>query len=160
MRCGGATRAETVLNGLHELSQHGAHERDWVLVHDAARCLLTPALVDRLIDACQGHAVGGLLAVPVPDTVKSAGPDGQVLHTVPRDALWLAQTPQMFRLGPLRAALQAQADSGFAHITDEASAMEAAGACPLLVPGSAHNLKVTYPEDFALAEAVLQGRQT
>lgn len=155
--CGGATRAQTVLNGLEHLHALGARERDWVLVHDAARCLVMPAQVDALIDACQHDAVGGLLALPVPDTLK-AGADRRVQRTVEREGLWLAQTPQMFRFGPLRAALQAQAASGFVGITDEASAMEIVGFQPLLVPGSAHNLKVTYPEDFALAEMILKGR--
>lgn len=157
--CGGASRAQTVLNGLEHVLDMGAQAHDWVLVHDAARCLVTATQVDALIDACQQDAVGGLLAWPVPDTLKLEAA-GRVLRTQARDGLWLAQTPQMFRLGALHAALRAQAAGGFAGITDEASAMEAAGACPLLVPGSAHNLKVTYPEDFALAEAVLQGRQT
>lgn len=157
LACGGATRAQTVLNGLEQLHQMGVRERDWVLVHDAARCLVTPAQVDALIDACQDDAVGGLLALPVPDTIK-AEHGRRVQRTVEREGLWLAQTPQMFRLGVLRAALKAQAAQGFVGITDEASAIEAAGGQPLLVQGSAHNLKVTYPEDFALAETALKGR--
>ena len=156
--CGGATRADTVLGGLGELVALGAAEEDWVLVHDAARCLLTPAMVDRLIDACQGDAVGGLLAHQLPDTLKAAQMvDGvaRVAATLPRADKWLAQTPQMFRLGPLRAALQAMG----AAATDEASAIEARGLRPLLVPGSAQNFKVTYPEDFALAAAVIESRE-
>lgn len=155
--CGGATRAESVWNGLDHLLASGAAPQDWVLVHDAARCLLTPALVDALIDACLPDAVGGLLALPLPDTLKRAQ-DGRVAATVERADKWLAQTPQMFRIGALRAALAPHAASGFAGITDEASAIEAAGLRPLLVRGSAHNIKVTYPEDFALAEAVLRHR--
>jgi 2-C-methyl-D-erythritol 4-phosphate cytidylyltransferase len=155
--CGGATRAESVCNGLDHLLASGAAPRDWVLVHDAARCLLTPALVDALIDACLPDAVGGLLALPLPDTLKRAQ-DGRVAATVERADKWLAQTPQMFRIGALRAALAPHAASGFAGITDEASAMEAAGQRPLLVRGSAQNVKITYPEDFALAQAVLQAR--
>jgi len=154
-RCGGATRAGSVFNGLAYLQAHGASETDWVLVHDAARCLVAPALVDALIDACLHDAVGGLLALPLPDTLKEAR-DGRALHTVPRVDKWLAQTPQMFRLGALRAALQPHAAGGFAGITDEASAMEQAGHQPLLVRGSARNFKVTYPEDFALAEHMLK----
>lgn len=156
--CGGATRADTVLGGLGELVALGAAEEDWVLVHDAARCLLTPAMVDRLIDACQGDAVGGLLAHQLPDTLKEAElVDGvaRVAATLPRAGKWLAQTPQMFRLGPLRAALQAMG----AAATDEASAVEAQGLRPLLVAGSAQNFKVTYPEDFALAAAVIESRE-
>ena len=155
--CGGATRAESVCNGLDHLLASGAAPQDWVLVHDAARCLLTPALVDALIDACLPDAVGGLLALPLPDTLKRAQ-DGRVAATVERADKWLAQTPQMFRIGALRAALAPHAASGFAGITDEASAMEAAGLRPLLVRGSAQNVKITYPEDFALAQAVLQAR--
>ena len=155
--CGGATRAESVCNGLDHLLASGAAPQDWVLVHDAARCLLTPALVDALIDACLPDAVGGLLALPLPDTLKRAQ-DGRVAATVERADNWLAQTPQMFRIGALRAALAPHAASGFAGITDEASAMEAAGQRPLLVRGSAQNVKITYPEDFALAQAVLQAR--
>ena len=155
--CGGATRAESVCNGLDHLLASGAAPQDWVLVHHAARCLLTPALVDALIDACLPDAVGGLLALPLPDTLKRAQ-DGRVAATVERADKWLAQTPQMFRIGALRAALAPHAASGFAGITDEASAMEAAGQRPLLVRGSAQNVKITYPEDFALAQAVLQAR--
>ena len=155
--CGGATRAESVCNGLDHRLASGAAPQDWVLVHDAARCLLTPALVDALIDACLPDAVGGLLALPLPDTLKRAQ-DGRVAATVERADKWLAQTPQMFRIGALRAALAPHAASGFAGITDEASAMEAAGQRPLLVRGSAQNVKITYPEDFALAQAVLQAR--
>ena len=152
--CGGPSRAHSVFNGLQALRESGARDQDWVLVHDAARCLITPALVDALIDACTNDPVGGLLALPLPDTLKQAQA-GRVLATVPRQDKWLAQTPQMFRLGTLQDALSAQAESGFAGVTDEASALEMAGLRPLLVPGSAHNFKVTYPADFALAQAVL-----
>jgi 2-C-methyl-D-erythritol 4-phosphate cytidylyltransferase len=152
--CGGDTRARTVLAGLAALRQRGAREEDWVLVHDAARCLVTPGLVDRLIDACRGDAVGGLLAHPVADTLKRQE-GGRTGGTLARAGLWLAQTPQMFRLGVLARALAA-AD---ADVSDEAGAMEAQGHRPLLVPGASQNFKVTYPEDFALAEAVLRSRQ-
>ena len=155
--CGGATRAESVFNGLTRMLADGARPDDWVLVHDAARCLVTPALIDRLIDACLPDAVGGLLALPLPDTLKSERA-GRVAATIERAGKWLAQTPQMFRVGALRDAYAAHAAGGFAGITDEASAMEAAGHAPLLVMGSAQNIKVTYPEDFALAEAVLRSR--
>ena len=156
--CGGATRAESVFNGLQRLLAEGARPTDWVLVHDAARCLIAPAQIDALIDACLPDAVGGLLSLPLPDTLKHAGTDGRVDATIDRAHKWLAQTPQMFRIGLLRDALAAHAAGGFAGITDEASAIELAGLAPLLVPGSAQNFKVTYPEDFALAEAVLRSR--
>lgn len=155
--CGGATRADTVLGGLKALQARGAQEADWVLVHDAARCLVTTAQIDALIDACQHDSVGGLLAHKLADTLKTAsdGPGGvRVAATVDRSDKWLAQTPQMFRLGPLRHALEQVG----ATATDEASAMEAMGLRPRLVPGGAQNFKVTYPEDFALAEAVLAQR--
>lgn len=160
--CGGPTRADTVLGGLKALQARGALDEDWVLVHDAARCLVTTAQIDALIDACQHDSVGGLLAHKLADTLKTAtdGPGGvRVAATVDRSDKWLAQTPQMFRLGALHAALAAHAGSGFAGITDEASAIEATGQQPLLVRGSAQNFKVTYPEDFALAEAILRSRQ-
>lgn len=156
-QCGGATRAHSVFNGLQALSARGASDDDWVLVHDAARCLVTPAQIEALIEACRSDPVGGLLALKLPDTLKTER-DGRVADTVDRSDKWLAQTPQMFRLGLLRDALAAQADSGFAGVTDEASAMEMAGHKPLLVSGSAQNFKVTYPEDFALAEAILASR--
>lgn len=152
--CGGPTRASSVFNGLKFLRDNGATVRDWVLVHDAARCLITPAQIDALIDACLADDVGGLLAHKLPDTLKCEL-DGRVANTLDRSGKWLAQTPQMFRLGPLMDAL-AQAGNA---VTDESSAMEAMGLHPLLVPGSAQNFKVTYPEDFALAAAVLNARR-
>ena len=151
--CGGATRAQSVLNGLGALQAQGAAASDWVLVHDAARCLVTPAQIDALIDACQHDPVGGLLALPLPDTLKQAQAE-RVAQTVDRRDKWLAQTPQMFRLGALQQALASAGDA----VTDESSAMEALGLAPRLVAGSAQNFKVTYPEDFALAEAVLRAR--
>lgn len=152
-RTGGATRAESVLAGLRALVDEGADDSDWVLVHDAARCLLTPAQINALIDACQGDAVGGLLAHKLADTLK-AETRGRVAQTVDRADKWLAQTPQMFRLGVLMQALE----QAGAAVTDEASAIEAMGLSPLLVPGNAQNFKVTYPEDFALAAAILNSR--
>ena len=152
--CGGATRAGSVANGLGELRRAGAVDHDWVLVHDAARCLITPELIDRLIDHCAGDEVGGLLAHPLADTLKMEQ-GGRVAATLPRVDKWLAQTPQMFRLGMLRQALEAAGEG----VTDESSAMEAMGLKPLLVAAGAQNFKVTYPEDFAMAEAVLRGRR-
>lgn len=150
---GGASRAASVLAGLHALVQHGASSRDWVLVHDAARCLVTPTQINLLIDACQADAVGGILALPLADTLKQETA-GRVSATINRESKWLAQTPQMFRLGALTAALS----NGNEAVTDEASAMEAMGFAPLLIAGSSHNFKVTYPEDFVLAQAVLKLR--
>lgn len=151
--CGGATRAASVLNGLAFLLQHGAAGHDWVLVHDAARCLITPGQIEALIEACAADEVGGLLAQQLADTLKSEI-GGRVASTLERSDKWLAQTPQMFRIGQL---MQALAQAGSA-VTDESSAMEAIGLRPKLVPGSAQNFKVTYPQDFALAEAVLTAR--
>lgn len=155
--CGGASRAESVFRGLQAMLAAGVDGQDWVLVHDAARCLVQPEAVARLIEACRHDAVGGLLALPLPDTLKSEE-GGRVSATVPREHKWLAQTPQMFRLQALHDALAAVADSGFAGITDEARAMERLGQRPRLIEGSAQNFKVTYPADFALAEAILRSR--
>ncbi len=149
----GNTRAITVLNGLKHMLAQGAHQQDWVLVHDAARCLVTPTQINRVIDTCQHDAVGGLMALPLADTLKSEA-GGRVSATLERAHKWLAQTPQMFRIGMLIEALEKAGD----QVTDESSAMEAQGLQPLLVPGSAQNFKVTYPEDFALAESVLRSR--
>lgn len=155
--CGGATRAESVFNGLQAMLSAGVAGLDWVLVHDAARCLVTPDEVRRLIECCRDDEVGGLLALPLPDTLKTEA-DGRVLETVTREHKWLAQTPQMFRLQALHDALASVAGSGFAGITDEASAIERLGLRPRLVQGSAQNFKVTFPADFVLAEAVLRSR--
>jgi 2-C-methyl-D-erythritol 4-phosphate cytidylyltransferase len=151
-RCGGATRAASVLAGLAALRAQGAADEDWVLVHDAARCLLRPAWVEALIAACANDDVGGLLAVPVADTLKRG--EARVETTVNRAGLWAAQTPQMFRLGLLERALRQAGDA----VTDEASAIEALGLQPLLVRAPLENFKVTLPEDFALAEVLLRSR--
>ena len=153
-RVGGATRAATVAAGLEALRERGAVDDDWVLVHDAARALLQPAWVDRLIDACEADPVGGLLALPVSDTLKRDDGEGRVRETVPRQGLWAAQTPQMFRLGLLQRALMQAGD----RVTDEASAIEALGLRPRLVLGDADNLKITWPADFGLAERLLATR--
>ena len=133
-RCGGATRAESVARGLDELAYRGARAHDWVLVHDAARCLVRAAWIDRLIDACLPDAVGGLLALPIADTLKIEGAreagTARVAATLERSGKWAAQTPQMFRLGLLQRALAAAGPA----VTDEASAIEALGHAPLLVP--------------------------
>jgi 2-C-methyl-D-erythritol 4-phosphate cytidylyltransferase len=123
-------------------------------VHDAARCLLRPDWVDRLIDACRGDAVGGLLALPLADTLKQARA-GRVERTLDRSDKWAAQTPQMFRQGLLQQSM-AQAGTG---VTDEASAVEAAGHAPLLVPGELENFKLTWPQELVLAERLLRARE-
>jgi 2-C-methyl-D-erythritol 4-phosphate cytidylyltransferase len=151
--CGGATRAQTVRNGLDALLARGARRDDWVLVHDAARCLVRPQWIDALIDICLADPVGGLLALPVADTLKSEH-GGRVEATLDRRGKWQAQTPQMFRIGMLIDAL----DHAGPGVTDEASAIEATGLAPRLVSASLENFKVTYPADFELAERLLRTR--
>jgi len=151
LRCGGATRAETVLNGLQAMSDR-VQTHDWILVHDAARPGLSLALLNTLLDELQEDVVGGLLAIPLADTLKRADAEQRVASTEPRDGLWQAQTPQMFRYGLLTKALVA---SGCAP-TDEAQAVEALGYKPKLVRGELRNLKITYPQDLMLAEAILR----
>jgi len=156
LRCGGATRAETVLNGLDAIAERTQAD-DWVLVHDAARPCLTREMLNGLLANVAEDAVGGLLAVPVADTLKREGKDGRVDHTEPRAGLWRAQTPQMFRCGLLRQALRA---IGTDTPTDEAQAVEFLGHAPRLVMGDGHNLKVTYPEDLVIAELLLNHTET
>jgi 2-C-methyl-D-erythritol 4-phosphate cytidylyltransferase len=151
--CGGATRAESVTRALQRMREE-LQADDWVLVHDAARPCLTTDLIDRLITELAQDEAGGLLAIPVADTLKRNDGSGRVLRTEPRDQLWQAQTPQMFRFAPLLSALLA---ADLSSTSDEASAMELLGHRPRLVMGSAANLKVTYPEDLALAELILGG---
>ena len=155
-RTGGATRADSVAAGLLALTERGAQSTDWVLVHDAARCLIRPEWVDALIDACLGDDIGGLLALPVADTLKREHA-GRVGATVDRVQMWQAQTPQMFRLGLLSDALATAAQRGTA-VTDEASAIEAMGHAPRLVRCPAENFKLTFPPDFALAARLLRTR--
>ncbi|RQU89415.1 2-C-methyl-D-erythritol 4-phosphate cytidylyltransferase [Burkholderia cenocepacia] len=154
-RCGGGSRQASVLNGLLELAEFGATDHDWVLVHDAARPGITPELIRTLVATLKDDPVGGIVALPVADTLKRVPVGGDAIaRTESRDALWQAQTPQMFRIGMLREAiLQAQREGH--DLTDEASAIEWAGHTPRVVQGSLRNFKVTYPEDFALAEAIL-----
>ncbi len=158
LRCGGPTRAESVTRGLRAMREQVGAD-DWILVHDAARACLTRVHVEKLIAEVGNDPVGGLLAVPVADTLKRAqelSSDGvRVAATVPREGLWQAQTPQMFRYGLLAEALEyAQT------VTDEASAIEALGLRPRLVAADATNLKVTYPLDLQLAEWILQNRNS
>jgi len=147
--CGGASRRESVLNGLVAAAS-AVDPNDWILVHDAARPCLGSSELRRLIDAAAREEVGGILAVPVSDTLKRAGDDGRILETEPRDGLWQAQTPQMFRHGMLMRALR-----DAPHVTDEAAAVEALGYKPRLVEGSSRNLKVTFPADLQIAERLL-----
>ncbi len=150
--CGGASRYESVRNGLRAAAT-AADDDDWILVHDAARPCVSPAMLTALCDELAADPVGGILAVPVADTVKRADARQRVAATEAREGLWQAQTPQMFRYGLLTQAL-ADHEGG----SDEASAVEAAGFRPRLVRGDASNLKVTYPADLWLAAAILQAR--
>lgn len=150
---GGATRRDTVLAGLQALAR-GAEAHDWVLVHDAARPAIEAAALERLRAALAASPVGGLLALPVGDTVKRAAGDRRsVAATLDREGLWVAQTPQMFRLGLLLDALAAHTD-----VTDEASAIERAGHAPLLIEGAPSNFKVTSADDVALMRLLLASR--
>jgi 2-C-methyl-D-erythritol 4-phosphate cytidylyltransferase len=154
LRCGGATRAETVRNALSSMT--GAADDDWVLVHDAVRPCVDSASLARLREQVADDAVGGLLAVPVVGTLKRAGEDGRIVATESREGLWSAQTPQMFRCGVLRRA-RARADA--VHCTDEAQAVEALGEAPRLVVGDPSNIKVTFPGDLAVAAAILTAQR-
>jgi 2-C-methyl-D-erythritol 4-phosphate cytidylyltransferase len=154
---GGETRAHTVLNGLKALSKHAKSE-DWVLVHDAVRPCLRHEDVDKLISAVGNGPEGGLLAFPVSDTVKRVDNEGRVIETVRREGLWRAATPQMFRIGALASALETALKQN-SKITDEASAIEGAGGHPCVVACHADNIKITLPEDLALAELYLKQQQ-
>ncbi|HXZ50435.1 MAG TPA: 2-C-methyl-D-erythritol 4-phosphate cytidylyltransferase [Burkholderiales bacterium] len=155
--CGGDTRRDSVYNGL-VAAMAAVDADDWVLVHDAARPCLPRADLERLVAECSGDAIGGILALPVADTVKRVTKDEagaqRIAGTVDRAQLWLAQTPQMFRAGLLAQALK----DAKGLVTDEASALESLGLRPRLVLGSRANLKVTYPEDLAIAAGILAGR--
>ncbi len=155
---GGATRADTVVNTLKAMTKAGIDQDAWILVHDAARPGLTVEAARRLIQAVTEHVYvsGGILAMPMADTLKLISPQNPqcIGKTLPRDGLWLAQTPQMFRLMALTEALEAAIKNKF-EVTDEASAMERAGCEPLLVPCEWRNIKVTYPQDWALMDQIL-----
>jgi 2-C-methyl-D-erythritol 4-phosphate cytidylyltransferase len=151
--CGGASRRDSVLNGLVAAAA-AVDPNDWILVHDAARPCLGRIELLRLIQEAGTDEVGGILAVPVSDTLKRADEEGHILATEPRDHLWQAQTPQMFRHGMLLRALR-----GVEHVTDEASAVEALGYRPKLVEGSTRNLKVTFPADMDIADRLLKDDQ-
>jgi len=155
---GGAERCHSVLNGLEHLAGSAGVD-DWVLVHDAARPCVRQQDIEMLMTRLEDHAVGGLLGVPVADTMKQVDSDSMILKTVERDGLWRALTPQMFRLGPLRDALQQAIASGV-MVTDDASAMEMAGYRARMVEGQADNIKITRPADLQLAEFYLQSGKT
>lgn len=152
--CGGATRAASVANGLNAMEDRVKAD-DWVLVHDAARPCLTVAHVDTLLNETGDDLVGGILALPVADTLKRADREKRIEATVVREHLWQAQTPQMFRHGLLSRALAQNT-----HVTDEAGAIEALGHRPKLVACDASNLKVTWPQDMLLAEWILKERSS
>ncbi|MBE9515811.1 MAG: 2-C-methyl-D-erythritol 4-phosphate cytidylyltransferase [Proteobacteria bacterium] len=150
---GGKERADTVLNGLLAI-EGKAKESDWVLVHDAARPCVRVSDIEQLLDKVRHDQVGGLLALPVADTVKRANDKTRSVETVPRDHLWRALTPQVFPYGALKSALQRALENSV-PVTDEASAMEYAGSQPLLVTGHSDNIKITHPEDLKMAELFL-----
>ena len=159
---GGDSRSETVLNTMLSIQ---VADDDWVLVHDAARPGLTHALLDKLLNTLENDAVGGLLALPVADTLKKSGADYKIEQTVERTDLWQAQTPQMFKYAVLKHALQVAVVKTNDHaasspVTDEAEAIEAMGLQPTLVPGQLRNLKITYPQDLELLEALFKQEQT
>ncbi|HEY6240178.1 MAG TPA: 2-C-methyl-D-erythritol 4-phosphate cytidylyltransferase [Burkholderiales bacterium] len=147
--CGGTSRRDSVLNGIVAAAS-AVDPNDWMLVHDAARPCLGKSELLRLIQEAGGDEVGGILAVPVADTLKRADDRQRIVATEPRDGLWQAQTPQMFRHGMLLRALRETE-----HVTDEASAVEALGYKPKLVEGSTRNLKVTFPADLEIAKRIL-----
>jgi len=146
---GGSSRSETVLNTLQEID---ADDEDWILVHDAARPGLSAELLNNLLDTLEMDEVGGLLAMPVADTLKQSQLENRVEKTVSRQSLWQAQTPQMFRYAVLKKALSSYDGTP----TDEAEAIEAIGLQPKLVQGELSNLKITYPQDLALLEALFE----
>lgn len=149
--CGGETRSQTVLNGLHAMHA-SVTEQDWILVHDAARPGLNHDLLNTLIMSLADDAVGGLLALPLADTLKKADNERRVEKTLSREQLWQAQTPQMFKYAMLKQALTQFSGSP----TDEAAAIEALGYPPKLVMGALHNLKITYPQDLAVVSALMK----
>ncbi|ABA57367.1 2-C-methyl-D-erythritol 4-phosphate cytidylyltransferase [Nitrosococcus oceani ATCC 19707] len=154
---GGAERCHSVRNGLESLMALAAPE-DWVLVHDAARPCLRKEDIDRLIETLHDHPMGGLLALPISDTVKRADAEGSVMETVDRKGLWRAMTPQMFPLAKLYNSLREAIAAGV-QVTDEASAMEWAGFSPRLIEGYSDNIKITHPQDLAQAEVFLKRQE-
>lgn len=154
---GGETRADSVRNGLRFIAENYS-DTDWALVHDAARPCLSSSRLEKFLEQGLESADGAILAMPVGDTLKRAGDSHEIIATVDREGLWAAQTPQLFRVGPLAAAIDAAHEAG-CELTDEASAMEFVGVKPLLVMGSFANIKVTYSSDLAIAEALLARKE-
>ena len=154
---GGETREHSVRNGLHYLAENYA-DSDWALVHDAARPCLSASRLEKFLEQGMASEHGAILAVPVNDTLKRAGDSSEIIATVDRKGLWAAQTPQLFRIGELAAAIDAAHAAGCV-LTDEASAMEFTGVRPLLVMGSNANIKITYSSDLAIAEALLARKE-
>jgi len=155
---GGKERCVSVLNAL-ECMHEFAHEDDWVLVHDAARPCVTGADIDLLISSIKDHTVGGILAMPVDDTIKKTGLNNEISRTIDRAGLWHALTPQMFRFGLLRESMK-DALTNNIIVTDEAQAVEKKGYKAEVVQAASHNIKITHSEDLALAECYLQNRRT
>jgi len=151
---GGATRADSVLNALTELARI-TDDDPWVLVHDAARPCLRHQDIDHMLDVLYEHPVGGILGIPVNDTVKRTNAKQEITETIERQNLWRASTPQMFHLQALTQALQSAKQQQLA-VTDEASAMELSGVHPVMVEGHSDNIKITVPQDLALAGLFLQ----
>jgi 2-C-methyl-D-erythritol 4-phosphate cytidylyltransferase len=151
---GGVERADSVFHALTELAKL-SDEDPWVLVHDAARPCLRHQDIDRMLDILSNHPVGGILGIPINDTVKRTNYDHEITETVERKSLWRASTPQMFRLQALKQALHIAKEQQL-KVTDEASAMELSGFQPLMVEGHSDNIKITVPQDLALASLFLQ----
>ena len=154
---GGKERADTILSGLKYLRKF-AKSSDWVLVHDAVRPCTLKSDINNLISAAKQHAVGAILATPFSDTLKKVGQNNEIIETVRREDLWCAMTPQIFRLADLSEALT-RAREESKEITDEAAAMENIGKRPIVVAGHKSNIKITWPEDFNMAELILKARQ-
>jgi len=155
LRCGGESRAASIRNALYSLAQIAGE--DWIVVHDAVRPCVDPASVSRLRSELVDDSVGGLLAIPVTGTLKRGTDDGRAVGTESHEGIWRAQTPQMFRYGVLR---EAFARPGAEASPDEAHAVTAMGLQPRLVPGTATNIKITYPEDLTLASAILSAERS
>ena len=155
---GGAERCHSVMNGLLALEQR-AEPDDWILVHDAVRPCVRTSDIERLMDRLAGHRTGGLLGLPVRDTMKRCGINEEVMETVSREGLWHALTPQMFRLEPLRRAMEHSLENGV-FVTDEAQAMELTGCTPLIVEGHADNIKITRRVDMSLADIILARQES
>lgn len=151
---GAKTRAETILNGVNYMLERECCNDDWIIIHDSNRPFLKTQDIDHLIEAVGDNADGGLLTFPIRDTIKR-GENGRALETIDRETLFLAQTPQMYKISTLRHAIQSSLEAGV-EVTDDAQAMELQGYKPLLVKGSAFNLKLTTPQDFKLGTVILQ----